>query len=254
MADPKEIFKINRQSKLPLYDQIEQNFRELIVEGKLLPGEAVPSEWELSELFGVSRLTVRRALDNLSRQKWLNRRQGVGTFIAYPTVTSISPSKLSFTEQMRSIGRQPGSRLISLQVVPAKPEIANPLMLQEDDPVVEIARVRLADGEPILLETTYLSQVRFPGLELATELAEGSLYQYLSLHYQTTIIEMDQTLAPVLLTESEAQHLEAVPDTPAILSEIVAFSGEGDPVEFCWSVTSGDTSKFYFRFRRGEND
>jgi len=253
MEDLKELFKINRESKLPLYDQIEQNFRELISEGKLLPGDVIPSEWELSELYGVSRLTVRRALDNLAHHNWLNRRQGVGTFITNPSVASISPSKLSFTEQMRSIGRQPSSRLISIQVVPANAEVANQLMLQEGDSVVEIRRVRLADNKPILLEASYLSQARFRELETATALANSSLYEYLSKHYQTTIVEMVQTLQPILLAESESQYLEAQAGSPAIYSEVVAYSNEGDPVEYCWSVTSADKSKFYFRFRRGEN-
>ena len=119
MTEPKELFKINRQEKTPLYDLIEQNLRENILRGQLKLGEAVPSEWELADLYGVSRLTVRTALDNLTRQGWLIRRHGVGTFVSHPNVTEISPSKLSFTEQMRAIGRMPSSRLVSLQVVEA---------------------------------------------------------------------------------------------------------------------------------------
>jgi GntR family transcriptional regulator len=253
MEDPRDLFKIKRESKLPLYNQIEQNFWELISDGKLSPGDAVPSEWELSELYGVSRLTVRRALDDLAHHNWLDRRQGVGTFITNPSVASISPSKLSFTEQMRSIGRQPSSRLVSIQVMPASAEVANQLMLQEEDPVVEIKRVRLAAGKPILFEASYLSQARFRELENATDLATGSLYEHLSRHYQVTIVEMVQTLQPVLLAESEALYLEAQAGSPAIYCEVVAYSNEGDPVEYCWSVTSADKSKFYFRFRRGEN-
>lgn len=254
MTDPKELFKINRQSKLPLYDQIEQNFRELIIEGKLAQGETIPGEWELAELYGVSRLTVRKALDNLARQKWINRRQGVGTFVSTPPMTSIAPSKLSFSEQMRSIGRNPSSRMVDLRIVPAEGKIARLLSLQEGDPVVEIIRVRLADGVPILYECTYLSQIRFPGLEQSTELETGSLYDYLHKNYQVSVVEMDQTLQPVLLSATEASYLDSQAGSPGILSEVVATSADGIPVEYCWSIASGETSQFYFRFKHGENE
>ena len=252
MTEPKEIFKINRQDKAPLYDLIEQNLRELILGGRLNTGEAVPSEWELADLYGVSRLTVRNALDNLTRQGWLIRRHGVGTFVAQPTVTEISPRKLSFTEQMRAIGRQPGSRMVSLRVQPADAEVAGMLRLEEGDPVVELVRVRLADGEPILLETNFLSQKRFPALEHATELANTSLYEHITTHYQTSVALMDQTLEPVLLTDTEAQHLETIAGAPALLSKVLAYTNNGEPIEYSWSVTRGDKCRFYFSFRRGE--
>ncbi len=253
MPGNKDLFRINRQAKLPLYDLIEQNFRELVTSGQLQPSNAIPSEWELADLYGVSRLTVRRALDDLSRQGWLERRHGVGTFVTNPTVTQIAPSKLSFTEQMKAIGRQPGSRLVHIRVIPAAAEMAARLKLQEGDSIIEIMRVRLADGEPVLLETTYLSQKRFPGLEQADELAHASLYETLGARYQTYVAAMDQILEPVLLSQSEAKYLEARVGTPAIKSEVVALTGEGDPIEYSWSVTRGDKCKFFFSFRRGED-
>lgn len=253
MEDPQRLFKINRQSKLPLYDLIEQNMRDLILRGSLQPGELVPSEFELADYYGVSRLTIRHALDNLAHQGWLNRRHGVGTFVASPSVARITPSKLSFTEQMCAIGRVPSSRQIHIQIVPANSEIANHLELQEGDLVVEIVRVRLADNEPILLETAYVSQKRFPDLTPDVDLSNASLYEYLSTYYQKNVTTMDQTLVPVLLTESEARYLEIEAKTPAVHSEVVAYAANGEPIEYSWSVTRGDKCKFYFRFRRGEN-
>jgi GntR family transcriptional regulator len=252
MAEIKDLFKINRQSRLPLYDLIEQNFRELILNGELASGDPVPSEWELSDLYGVSRLTVRHALDNLARQGWLNRRHGVGTFVSKPNVAQIAPSKLSFTEQMRAIGRIPSSRQIYIHFVPASAQVAASLELQADDQVIEILRVRLADGEPILLETSYLSRRSFPDFEGDTDLTNASLYEFLNSHYQISVATMDQTLEPVLLTESQARYLETHAGTPALYSEVIAFDPHGDPIEFSWSVTRGDQCKFFFRFRRGE--
>ncbi len=252
MTNLKLLYKLNRNSKLPLYELIKQNFRELIASAQIKPGDSIPSEWDLSDLYGVSRLTVRRALEDLARQGWLNRRHGVGTFVTIPTATQIPTSRLSFSDQMLAIGRTPGSRQVSLRLVPAAEEIAAALGVAPGDTLVELTRVRLADGEPILLESSYLSQARFPGLEQA-DLSDVSLYRYLASQYNTTVVGLDHTMQPVLLNDEEAQLLDTEPDSPAVLSELVAYDAEGVPVEYCWSVTRGDKCKFYLRFRRGES-
>lgn len=254
MSTQKEIFKIDHQSKLPLYDQIERNLRDLIINGKLTPGEIVPSEWELVQLYGVSRLTVRRALDELVRQNWLERKHGVGTFVRQPVTASISASKLSFTEQMRSIGRRPSSQLVNQRATPATTKIARLLRIQEGGPIIEITRLRLADEEPILLETSCLSLERFPLLANYSWTENESLYQILNTEYGITVTGLDHTLKPVLLTETEAHYLQAKAGAPSILSEIVAFSKNGAPVEYVWSVSNGDKSEFYFHFQRVETE
>lgn len=251
MNNWEDLIKIDRQAKVPLYHQISQNLRELILGGQLQPGEAVPSEWELSDLYGVSRLTVRRALGELAREGWLTRRHGVGTFVTNPTMARIAPGKLGFTQKMRQIGRTPSSRLVSIKVIPAADEVATHLGLEAGAAVTELVRVRLADGEPIMLETAYLSQARFPDLTEAN-LGTGSLYEFLSNRYQVTVVAVDQTLAPILLTTQEAQLLDAEPGSPALLSEVVAFTADDTAIEYSWSVTRSDKCKFYFRFREGE--
>jgi GntR family transcriptional regulator len=251
MKDWRELIRIDRQAKVPLYYQISQNLRALIESGELQPGESVPSEWELSDLYGVSRLTVRRALDELSREGWLTRRHGVGTFVAAPAMAQIVPSRLSFTQKMRQIGRTAGSRWVSVKVMPALDEVATHLGLEVAAPVVELVRVRLADDDPIMLETAYLSQARFPDLSEAS-LSHGSLYEFLSERYQVLVVAVDQTLEPVLLTTQEALFLDAEPGAPALLSELVAYTRDNTPIEYSWSVTRGDKCKFFFRFREGD--
>jgi GntR family transcriptional regulator len=253
MPDLSLLFKIDHSSKLPLYELIEQNFHDLILRDQLKTGDPIPPEYDLVEYYGVSRMTLRRALENLARQGWIVRQQGIGTFARKPITTRIAPSRLSFTEQMRFIGRQPSSRLISLKVVKATQEVATSLNIREGELAVEISRVRLADHEPILLEITYLSQERFPGLENATNLETGSLYETLRTEYGMNVVNMHQTLEPVLLDSQDAALLEAEAGTPAIMSEVISFSADGQPIEYTWSITSGSKCKFYFRFHRGEN-
>jgi GntR family transcriptional regulator len=248
----KDLFKIDHKSKLPLYDQIERNLRNLIVDGHLKPGEAMPGEWDLADLYCVSRLTVRRALDELVRQNWLEKKHGVGTFVRQPTMATIAAGKLSFTDQMRSIGREPSSRYIGQRIIAATHKIALALHIQEGDPIIEITRVRLADNIPILLETACLSAARFPTLESHDWSQDESLYKVLNAEYEVTISAMDHTIKPVALTETEARYLKAKAGTPALLSQVIAYTPGGEPVEYAWSVSNGDKSEFYFHFQRVE--
>jgi GntR family transcriptional regulator len=246
------IYKIDHQSKLPLYEQISQNLREMILNGSLESGGTLPPEWELADIYCVSRMTVRRAIDDLVRQNWLNRRQGVGTFVSKPMIASIAPSKLSFTEEMLAVGLKPSSRLIGNQVIPAAVRIANRLNISAGEPVIELIRLRLADGTPILIETAYLPGARFPDLQSDPNLVNGSLYECLYRRFGVTITRMDQTLKPVLLTENQARLLQAQTGSPSILSEIVAYNSDGEVVEFSSSVSSSDHSEFYFSYERSE--
>jgi GntR family transcriptional regulator len=126
--------------------------------------------------------------------------------------------------------------------------------MQEGESIFEITRVRLADDIPILLETSCLSQESFPSLEHRVWSENDSLYKVLSEEYGVVITGLDHVLKPVLLTETEAHDLQTNAGTPALLSEIVAFTRDGTPVEYSWSLSNGDKSEFYFHFQRIETD
>ena len=254
MTNWKARFQIDRREKVPLYHQIGKNIKGLIGDQTLQVGDAVPPEWDLSALYGVSRLTVRRALDELVREGLLKRRHGVGTFVADPGTTRITPSKLSFTHKMRQMGLTPDSQIVSLNVIPALPHVADHLRVVEGTPVVELVRVRLADEEPIMLETAYLVQARFPDLSAQTLTNESSLYEFLYTRYRVAVGAVEQTLEPTRLRAMEAQLLKSEPDSPAILNELVAFAADGSVFEYSRSVTRGNKCKFYFRFREEDAD
>ncbi len=245
-----EMFVIDRSSKLPLYHQIERNIRQLIISGKLETGEMAPSELELAQIYGVSRLTIRKALDELVRQNWLARRQGVGTFVTKPSITTIAPSELSFTSQMLAIGKKPSSTIIQADTNRADHEVANALRISEGDAIFSITRVRLADDQPILYESTHLSIERFPGIDNYQAWAHGSLYQHLLVAYQVLITRLEQTLKPVLLSEEQARHLKAKVKTPSILSICLSYNSDSEPIEYATSVSNGELSEFYFTFRK----
>ncbi len=249
--NPTPLFRISRRDKIPLYHQITENFRFLIQSRQLEAGEMIPSEWDLSDIYGVSRLTVRRAIDDLVRDGLLNRKHGVGTFVTHSSVAQIYPSELSFTRNMDQIGRSPSSRIISLETLPASPEVALRLEIEPGSPVFELVRVRMVDNKPLILETTCLSASRFPHLADA-DLSEGSLYSFLSTRYKVDITALDHILEPTLLTDREAALLEVDSNVPAILSEMVGLTADGTPIEYTWSLTCQGRGRFHFHFRDGD--
>jgi GntR family transcriptional regulator len=251
MENWKSLLKIDNRVKIPLYHQIVQNITELIEEGKLDHGSMLPSEWELTNLYSVSRLTVRQALKDLERNGLVTRRHGIGTFVSTPPTTQLTPSKMSFSQKMRQIGKKPSHKIISLTRIPAPKEVANMLQISEKAPVIELVRVRYADEEPIMIETAYLPSERFPDLT-EENLAAGSLYQYLNERYSISIVAVDQTLQPVLVKPRQAPLLDVEAGSPAIMTKLVAYARNNVPVEYSWSITGGDKCKFYFHFREEE--
>jgi GntR family transcriptional regulator len=244
-------FFINRNSNLPLYDQIENNIRDLITQGILKEGDTIPSEWELARIYGVSRLTIRKALGILVQKNWLIKRQGVGTFVTKPKVASIIFKELSFTKQMLAIGRIPSSKLIRKGVAKADHNTAQYLEINPGSEVIEITRLRLADDIPILFETSYLSYNRFKPLVEIKDWTNKSLYQLLNDHFQIQIARMDQILKPILLTDEQAKYLKAVSNTPSILSYVLAYSKQGEPIEYSVSVANGKNTEFIYSFQLG---
>src|SRR6267378_8103638 len=147
---------------LPAYQRIQSAIRKRIDGGQLHPGDAVASERDLAKIHQVSLMTARHALASLEREGIVERRRGIGTFVAAP---KIHFNKLmSYTEQMSSRSLTAGSRVLFAKVLDNENEASARLSLPPSDPLVKIERLRHAAGEPFALETCYLSAAEFPGL------------------------------------------------------------------------------------------
>src|SRR5436189_5267654 len=144
---------------------------------RLTVGEAIPSERQLSADFGVSRLTVRAALDELVREGHLVRRRGAGTFVSEPKIAQ-ELTLTSFTDDMRQRGLVPASRTLELNVVSAGARLGRLLHVSPSEQVVVVKRLRLADRETMAIETLHVREALVPGLS-AQDLAEGSVYELL---------------------------------------------------------------------------
>ncbi len=231
---------------IPKYRQLQYILEGLIA--NLRPGDPIPPERELERQFGVSRVTVRQALHQLVLAGRLERIQGRGTFVARPKVEQVL-ALTSFSEEMVQRGMRPGSRMLGLSQIPATERLAQHLQVAIGAPVIELRRLRLADDEPMALETVYLSAVRFPALAHA-DLTDRSLYAWLAEHYGVELAYATQTIEATVLGTEEARLLEVVPGAAAFRLERTTYDRYGQPVEFVLSLYRGDRYKLQARLER----
>ena len=217
-------------------DEIRERVMELIE--SLEVGQAIPSERRLCEQLGVSRLTLRAALDDLVREGHLTRRHGSGTFVSRPKIAQ--PLTLtSFSEDMRRRGMVPGSRTLELKVVPAGARLGRRLQLSPEEPVVRVKRLRLADGEPMALEVLHVPAALVPGLSQA-DLENRSFYELMEERYGVVISSATQTIEPTVTSAEESEALGVPLHSPAFLFERTTLTVSGRPMEFVRSFYRGD--------------
>jgi GntR family transcriptional regulator len=201
-------------------------------------GDAIPSERQLGVDLGVSRLTVRAALDELVREGYLVRRRGAGTFVAEPKVAKGIDIN-SFSDDMRARGMTPESRTLDLRVEPAGARMGRILHVSPGEPVVAVKRLRLADGEPMAIELLHVRQSLVPAMT-AADLEENSFYDLLASRYDISIVGGSQTIEPTVTNEEESSALGVPLHSPALLFERVTRAASGDIVEFTSSTYRGD--------------
>jgi GntR family transcriptional regulator len=218
--------------------QRETRERVLELVESLDVGDVIPSERQLGIDFGVSRLTVRAALDELVREGYLVRRRGAGTFVAEPKVAK-GMDISSFSDDMRQRGLTPGSRTLDLRVVPAGARLGRILHVSPSEPVLSVKRLRLADGEPMAIELLHVRESIVPGLT-AQDLELSSFYELLVSRYEIAIVGGSQTVEPTVTNEEESSVLGVPLHSPALLFERVTRASTGDVVEFTSSTYRGD--------------
>jgi GntR family transcriptional regulator len=229
---------------VPLHHQVYLDLRSALDSGEHRIGERLPPERDLARLYGCSLITVRRALDELAREGRLQRRQGKGTFVLAPRLDVGVADSLSFTEEMRRRGLDAETRLVASRPEAATESVAQALDLQPGSPTLYVERLRLAGGEPLLLEMVHLPAERFPGL-LASDLEHGSLYDILTERYGTPVARAREALEPVLLPAREAKLLGVAARSLGLLVEGTAFTHGDTPVEHSRTYVRGDRTRYF---------
>jgi GntR family transcriptional regulator len=234
---------IDKKSAVPYYDQLADFLRHEIGE-RLARGTTyqLPSENELAELHGISRQTVRHALDELERDGWIYRQKGVGSFAVARRVEQEVSALVSTSEAMRQRGWRLETRVLSLEQVPAAPLVAAALELPPDAPVYELRRLRLADGAPVSVQTTRVPAALCPRLE-ENDLS-ASLYRLLESRYDLRLWNGQETLRAGGASSYEAHLLDIKEGAPVMRAERITYAANGVAVEYLDAVWRGDRYDF----------
>lgn len=232
--------------RVPKYYDVKRSLLELTK--SLPPGSALPPERTLAVRFNTSRTTVRQALAELVIEGRLVRIQGKGTFVAQPKVAQVL-QLTSYTGDLRTVGLEPDTKILDISYISADETLARRLAINPGGRVLRIHRLRLANGEPMSIDTTHLSARRFPRLRRELE-AHSSLYETLATAYGVRLTDAEESIETVLASPYDAQILGVDVGLPMLLLTRHAFDADGNPVEWAQSLYRGDRYKFVTRLRR----
>ena len=211
--------------------------------GEYAEGSHLPAERKLCELFGVSRVTVRQALQDLKNNGFIAREQGRGTYVKPSVIEQPLDSLYSFSEELMRQHLTPGTRLLSLTTVPAQGHIAAALKLEEDIPVRCLCRLRLANEIPYAYETGYIP-LDVLGNATPEDICRDGLYNTMKRNANIRVESATEVFAAVLAPPHVVEHLGRKGILSVMQLERTAYCGNR-PVEYCESFVCGD--KFSFR-------
>ena len=227
-----------KESNAPLYLQLARNLREHIESGGVEPGEPLPSERELSERMGMSRVTIRKGIQKLIEEGLLFRRHGSGTYVT-ERILARGATLTSFSEDARSRGDNPGVVWMMRAYASATDEEAAALEIPIATKVARLARVRLANGEPLAIEHAVVPAEFLPNLDAVGD----SLYAALEAS-GVFPVSGTQRICAALATPTEAGMLSIAQSSEILRIERLTRDAKGTPVEFTRSAYRGDRYEF----------
>ncbi|PAT01688.1 transcriptional regulator [Candidatus Izimaplasma bacterium ZiA1] len=235
------------KDRLPKYLVLKKEIIKLIEDGVYLEDTLVPSERELMEQYQVSRITVRRALEELSNAGYLYRVHGKGTFVKGDRHTQNLFSIVSCTEDIKSMGMVPSRLVVKKVTEDSSPKKRKKLSLNMNDKVFNLARIYYADDTPINYTDTNLPAKYFKGIE-TYDFEENSLYKVLEDDYNVTVTNAIRSVEAVSSDEVISSYLKIKEGTPLILFSTVTYglvNGREVPIEYFDCYYHTDQFKFY---------
>lgn len=237
------IVGLDENSPVPLYEQLADMLRERIRTGELQPGDPLPTELELAKTYNVSRTTARQAVLALVREGLAYRQRGKGSFVCQPKVVQQLVTLRSFSDEIRILGFQPGARLLGQTWIPSDTSVARALGIKTGEPVLEVVRLRLADGDELSLNKSYLPGEYGRILE-EEDLGAPSLYETI----ERAIGSITRATELITATSATQEHAEllGVPQGTALLRlERTTYVSGGYPLEFVRADFRPDRYTFY---------
>jgi GntR family transcriptional regulator len=241
--------KVTRDSPIPLYAQVESILAAGITNGTFAPESQLPNEDELIERYAVSRTTIRKTIQNLTRRGLVEIRRRKGTFVLQPKITQELTELSGFVEDMQSLGRQARARVIDKQIVPASESVARQLALTAGTLVVRIQRVRLADNAPLSFDETYLPRDIGERI-LESNLETEPIFLLLEQKYDTPLVEAEYRLEAISADSTVAGALGIGEGSPIFLIERTSFTTDHTPIDYEKLYYRGDQIRFVTRLAR----
>jgi GntR family transcriptional regulator len=238
----------NYRRKIPKHIQIYQWLRAMIAKGEIKRGDKLPTEIELSHMFAVNRMTVRKAMDSLVFDAMVIRRPGKGTFL-----TSEKPKDLiytlknitSFGNDMQSVGIQPTYQAVEVKVIQADGEVSKMLKLKNDKRAIYSLRVLHANDKPVLIEKSYLPYFKFK--DILDMDFNTTLYQIITEKFDIALDHATQCLTAEFPGEEETRIFGLPEPCPCMKMETVVYDPHNSPVEALFAYYRGDKYKFKFK-------
>jgi GntR family transcriptional regulator len=228
---------LNKGSSEQLFLQIRRIILGAIRSQELLPRQRVPSVNELSMNMGVSRMTVRQALQALIQEGWLYTVPGKGTFVAErPHIEQDLQNLKGWTEEIRDQGMLPSTRVISIESIPADRATAKHLNVTAGEQVYRIVRVRYANNFPLAIEKAHLVVNRFHDISGHLRNTQASLYDIMRQVYGVNPIRATQFLEAGEADQDAAELLDLKPGAPVLISERITFGAHNEPLEYVYSI------------------
>lgn len=208
-------------------------------------GDTLPSERDLATQLELSRLTVRQALTELVQEGVVRRSRGRGTYVRKPPIQQPLQRLSSFSEDMRALGKEPGSEVLKFELRSASVEETVKLSIASGSKVVELRRLRTADGEPMGVETAVLPLARVEAITKVSFDELLSLYQLLQDRCGIQLKRADQWIEASLCTDAHASLLKIRVGEPVLRAQRLTYSADGDVVEWVRSVYRGDMYRLH---------
>ncbi|GAA4214436.1 GntR family transcriptional regulator [Actinocatenispora rupis] len=237
----------------PLALSLAASLEREILSGHWPVGSKLPTERELAARSRVSRQVVREAFDELERAGFIIRRQGSGTYVAGRRLEQSLLGHFSIVDALRSSGATITTEVLSRTVTPALPAVAASLDIDPDASVLELERLRRADGEPLMLEQTWLPADRLPGIA-AAQFSDTSLYAILREEYGVLLVRATESFEPVVLHQDEARPLEVAAGSPALMLLRTTYDDAGVPMEAARALLRADRCRTLVERRVEEPD
>jgi len=244
---------LDKHSPIPLYYQLKNLLEEKIDSGDFQPGELIPSENQLCDLYGISRTTVRQAIKELVSNGKLIRTQGRGTFVNSARIEKPTYRLSGFTQDMKELGIKPISKTLEFGPLMPPRHVKEGLRLEENEASIILKRLRFAGKDVIGIDVSYFSFKRFMKL-LDFNFENKSLYQTVEKEFGIRPMRSKDYVEALRCPREEANLLEITPGEPVLFLQEIVFDQDDIPFEFGESYYRSDRYIFRVEIRKNENE